>query len=152
MDSEPRVYRHVPWLVLTSCLAVGAAAIVPSLVAYAVRNAAFEPIVKTVVGVTLLLGFVAFLLLNWRIRTVVDDRGVTQHWISSSYRIPYEDITALETDEAAGRWFLRIHCGERTFEAIPCHRAYLLPFAGRPPRALTAVRLDIESSVAASGQ
>jgi hypothetical protein len=83
------------------------------------------------------------------------DRGrrnrVTQHWIVHRYRMPFDEITAVEPVHGHLRWFLRVHCDERTFEVIPSHT--LLPWALSsaigPPCALIAARQHIEQSVPA---
>jgi hypothetical protein len=85
------------------------------------------------------------LVLPWRIRTVVDDTGITQYWVRRSYRVLFTEVTAIETEYGLGRWFLRIHSGERTAEFVPCHM--LLSGRGVPPRTLRAARLDIDRAV-----
>ena len=105
-------------------------------------------VVKAGIGLAILAVLAALLLLTWRVRTVVDDEGVTQHWITRRFRMPYGEITAVETEQVPGRWFLRVHRGDRTFEVIPCQSPGPLAFSGatgRPPRALVAAQLDIET-------
>jgi hypothetical protein len=78
---------------------------------------------------------------------VVDDENVTQHWITSTYRIPLAEITGLERDADSHRWYLRVRTGEKTFEVIPCYvfRRPGGPFNTAPPRTLLAVQADIEA-------
>jgi hypothetical protein len=73
-------------------------------------------------------GVEAFVLLSWRIRTVVDDAGVTQRWILRRYRIPWSEVTALELVQSSHSWHVRVQCGERTFETIPCLRLFVFPW------------------------
>jgi hypothetical protein len=145
--TERRVYRHTPWLIVTTVVTALVVAMAVPLVGNAIRHPGLDKVLATTAALALMAGFVAFLLANWRIRTVVDGTGVTQHWISRTFHIPYEDITDLEPDQAGGRWFLRVFCGDRTFEVIPCHSAYLLGFPGggspQPPEALVAAHADI---------
>lgn len=151
--TERRVYRHTPWLILTTALTALVAAMTIPLLAGAIRDPGFEKVAGTTLALALMGGFAAFLLANWRIRTIVDETGVTQHWISRTFHIPYEDITDLEPDQAGGRWFLRVFCGDHTFEVIPCHTAFLLGFPGgatRPPPALAAAHADIAARWAGS--
>lgn len=148
MIGVPRVYRHAPWLVLTSVGALVVIAMTVPVAALPLRDPTFENIVKAGLGLAILAVLAALSLLTWRVRTVVDDEGVTQHWITRRFRMPYGEITAVETEQAPGRWFLRVHCGDRTFEVIPCQSPGPLAFSGatgRPPRALVAAQLDIET-------
>ncbi|WP_412734323.1 hypothetical protein [Krasilnikovia sp. MM14-A1259] len=149
--STPRVYRHRPFLALcAACLLLDAAGI-GQILTWAAHHPDLGSILRAMLGVLLLLAFAAFLVLSWRVRTVVDDTGITQHWITRSYRIPFAEITAIELEHVWRRWFLRIRCGEKTFEIIPCHTVlfHALSSAIGPPRALLAARNDIERSSAA---
>jgi hypothetical protein len=147
--TEPRVYRHVPWLVATVLLVLLLVVLLVPLAGVLIH----DPSVRTVAGTLLWLAFTgalgSFLVLSWRVRTVVDEHGVTQHWVTRSFRIRYADITAVERENVPGRWFLRLHCGERTFEVIPCQSLpfLLLPGHGRPPKALTAAHADITAAL-----
>ena len=79
-------------------------------------------------------------------RTLVDDSGVTQHWLTRSFHVPWDEITGLEIEHVYGRWFLRVLGDDRTIEIIPCHTylpMYLSDAIGRP-RALRAALADIE--------
>jgi hypothetical protein len=117
-----------------------------TLVRWFLNDPGYESALKAILFVVPLLGFAVFLVLFWRVRTVVDDTGVTQHWIRRSYRVPLAEITGIEADNGAGRWFLRLYCGERTFEIMPCFPALLGIGGGAPPRALIALRLNLEHS------
>lgn len=145
--STGRVYRHRPWRVSSSAGVLLLAGFTIPIWQHALFPFRIASIPIIFVGVTPIAALIAFLLLSLRIRTVVDDEAVTQHWISRSYRIPLDEITGIETDEGVGRWFLRLHCGERTFEVIPCPTVlWMLAQAIGPPRALLACRADIERS------
>jgi hypothetical protein len=149
-----RTYRHLPWLgwctfFLVAFGAGGVAAIVSM-----VREPAVDTITKGLFGLMLVVLFGAFPAGSFRIRTVVDDEAVTQHWITRSYRIPLNEITGLELDDGVQRWFLRVRQGEKTFEIIPCmviFRPHGLLFP-RPPRALFAVEADLTERLARRGE
>jgi hypothetical protein len=140
-----RVYRHRPFLAATVVGLLLVAGWIGAVVTSFVRDPGYESALKALLFGVPLFAFAAFLVLMWRVRTVVDDSGVTQYWIRRSYRVRFDDITAVETEYGQGRWFLRLHCGEQTFEFIPCHVPLLLGMggAGRPPRALRAVREEL---------
>lgn len=146
--ARARVFRHRPFLVVTGAclLLVGFSGY--QIVGWVVGHHDFASVVKAFLLLMLLLAFALFLVAFWRVRTVVDDGGVTQYWISRSYRMAYEEITAIELDHAYRRWFLRVRCGERTFEVIPCHTfsPFELSSAARPPRAILAVHRAIEEA------
>jgi len=143
----PRVYRHRPWLAGTVVLLALTTALAFPALHQAYRDPGLTSIATALVILIPLSAFAAYLVLSWRVRTEVDDEGVTQHWITRSYRIPFAEITALAPDFALYRWFLRIHCGDRTFETIPCQTVIWRPLAEAlgPPRALQAARADIEN-------
>ena len=145
--SAGRVYHHRPWRIFAGCGVLLFAGLTVPIGQHALRPLRIESVPILFVGVTPLAAMILFLLLSMRIRTVVDDEAVTQHWISRSFRIPLDEITAVETDEALGRWFVRLRRGERTYEVIPCQTTRTV-FAGAsgPPRALIACRADIERS------
>jgi hypothetical protein len=142
----PRAYRHRPWLVLTTLLMLFVLVSMVRIIEATVRAPGFEAVVRAVIVLVPLAVAVGLLGLTWRIRTVVDDSGVTQHWITRSFYIPYADITDLEPVHVYSRWFLRVHCGERTFEVIPCMTFIWQALAAAlgPPRAMVAARRDLE--------
>jgi hypothetical protein len=147
---EPRVYRHRPWIVVGVLLQL----LLLAPIAAAVSSAVVSPGIEsgaTALSLSGLLGLCGWLLvLSWRIRTVVDDEGVTQYWVTRSFRIRHSEITELEAEHVSSRWFLRAYCGERTFELIPCHTVIwsALSEALGPPRAMVAACRDIESCLA----
>jgi hypothetical protein len=116
-----------------------------------VREPSIDSVAKALVGLAPLSLLAAFLVVGGiRTRTVIDDGAVTQHWILRSYRIPFGEITGVEQERSAlYRWFLRVHCGERTFEVIPCQvfAAPGGPFSPGPPLAMLAVEAEIEARV-----
>ena len=137
-----RVYRHWPFLAGTVVCLIVVLGCIGQLVSWAAGHRDVESVVKVILFLVPLFALAAFLVLVWRVRTVVDDTGVTQHWILREYRVLFAEITAIEPEYALRRWFLRVHCGERTYEVIPCHT--FLPWELSPPRALVAARIDIE--------
>ena len=147
MVGVPKVYRYAPWLVLTAAGAILVIAMAVPVVGVALRTPTVDTIVKATLGLAVLAALEALLLLTWRVRTVVDDEGVTQHWIMRRFHLPYEDITALETERTDRRWFVRVHCGDRTFEVIPCPSPLATLFPGATqqlPRVLMTARDDIQ--------
>ncbi|GAB1639783.1 hypothetical protein [Krasilnikovia sp. MM14-A1259] len=146
--STPRVYRHRPFLAACAACLVFDTVGIGQLLTWAAHHPDLDSVLRAALGILLLLAFAAFLVLSWRVRTIVDDTGITQHWITRSYRMPYAEITAIEQEHVWQRWFLRVRCGEKTFEIIPCHTVLSHAFSGAigPPRALLAARDDIERS------
>ncbi|WP_306204484.1 hypothetical protein [Actinoplanes sp. RD1] len=145
-----RTYRHWPWIVVNAAILLGVAALMVTLVVRAVRAPGFELVVTTTLAEVLLAVIALLLVRSRRIRTEIDDTAVTQHWVTRSFRIPFDEITAVEVTPEWGRWFLRIRCGERTYEVIPCHNImFSIRPANRPPRALSAVLDDLELRLAA---
>lgn len=111
MSERPaRVYRHWPFLASTVFLLLLEVDFVVMLVSWVVRAPSYESVVESILALVPLLAFGTFLVLVWRIRTVVDDTGVSQYWIRRSYRVPRAEITAVETENGLGRWFLRVYC------------------------------------------
>jgi hypothetical protein len=120
------------------------AGFIAQLIDYVAATPSIETVAKALLFVVPMLAFEAFLILNFRVRTVVDGTGVTQHWITSSYHLPYEEITDVEPVHTHLRWYLRVHCGDRTFETIPCNSAsFLLAAALGAPLAMRAAEADI---------
>ena len=140
------VYRHRPWLAWSVVLLL----LLAAMLAPFVLRTAREPGIATVAGLftaALPIGaLAAFLVLGFRVRTEIDHEGLTQHWITTRYRIPFDEITAVEWDESGRRWFLRVWCGDRSFEVMPCQT--LGPFAPKPPHAMVAVSLAIDDHLA----
>jgi hypothetical protein len=142
------VYRYRPFLVLVTVVQV----IVVVMIAATVGHAAARPDISTVCGAVAVVSFLGASLVGlgtfWKHRTVIDATGVTQHWVVSTYRMPFDQITGVEDVFAGRRWFLRVYCGERTFEVIPC-QLYLPTAIGapRPPRVMAEVRAAIEQSL-----
>lgn len=151
---DVRVYRHRPFLAATVLGLLLVAAGIWTIVSWFVRGPSYESGVKALLFLVPLLAFAAFLVLSWRVRTVVDDTGVTQYWIRRSYRVPFAEITGIEVDYGSGRWFLRVHSGERSAEIIPCHivRPWSRGAAGVPPRTLIDVRVDLEQAMVLDGR
>ena len=137
-----RTYRHVPWLVASMVVLLVDASWIGALVFRGVENPSYEYWVKAVLFLLPLGAFAYFLVGQLRIRTVIDDEAVTQHWITKSFRIPLDEITGMEMDEAGRRHFLRVFRGEETYEIIPCHTVWG-PFAAKAPRALTRVEAEL---------
>ncbi|MFI1988788.1 hypothetical protein [Actinoplanes sp. NPDC020271] len=142
-----RIHRYVSWqfavivVVLTASFGGALAQVLGEEAIAAATKAPFLILVYVVL--------VAFPVLSLRRRTVVDDEAVTQHWITSSYRIPLDEITGIERDGDYYRWFLRVRAGERTFEVIPCY-VFRRPggvFSPGPPRALLAAEDDIRRRI-----
>ena len=139
------MYRHISWAFL-AVIAILTFSFGASLVAL-LREVNIATICKAAFLILIYLVLVAFPVLSLRWRTVIDDENVTQHWITSTYRIRIAEITGLERDADSHRWYLRIRTGEKTFEVIPC---YVLrrpggAFNTAPPRTLLAVEADIET-------
>ena len=143
------MYRHRPWLILCAVVAVLVAVIIAQVVDYVVAAPSIDSVAKALLFIVPMLVFEAFLILSFRVRTIVDDAGVTQHWIASSFHLPYDEITDVEPVHTPLRWFLRVYCGDRTFEIIPCHTYVWSPLAAAlgPPRAMRAVEADIRRLV-----
>jgi hypothetical protein len=145
-----RVYRYRPFLFWSVVPLVMVASTISALIWPVGVDRDFEYLLKAVPIGLLALAFGAFLVLMWRVRTVIDETGVTQHWISRSYRVSFDEITAVETDLFVVRWFLRVQCGEETAEFFPCFVIRPMGGAGGvPPRALRAFRREIEQRCAA---
>jgi hypothetical protein len=146
-----RTYRHVPWLVGLSIITVGAVAALVRIVVGTAAQPSLESVLKALLGVLLLTVVIAFAVLNWRVRTVVDAGGVTQYWMTRSFHVLWTEITALEVEHVYSRWFIRATCGDSTYEIITCPTylpSYLSDAIGRP-RALRAALADIEHRLAA---
>ncbi|KUL37575.1 hypothetical protein [Actinoplanes awajinensis] len=145
--NEARVYRHVPWLFAAGLIVAALTGAVGAGLVTLLHELSVATVCKAAVALLFYVVVVAFPLLSFRWRTVIDDEAVTQHWITRTYRIPLAEITGLERDAAAHRWFLRIHAGEKTFEVIPCP-VYRRPggaFGATPPRTLLAAEADLEA-------
>jgi hypothetical protein len=112
-EDSVRVYRHRPWLVLNTLVAVFMGGWIVALIGYAVRAPSIETVAKVLLLLVPLGAFEAYLVLAFRIRTVVDGTGITQQWILRSYRMPYAEVTGLEPVHTYLRWYLRVHCGDR---------------------------------------
>src|SRR5687767_5070504 len=107
-----RSYRHVPWLVWCSVFLLALAGGLVAVIASVIANPAVDTVSKAVFGVFLIVLFGAFPLASFRMRTVIDDEAVTQHWITSRYRIPLDEITGVElADDGSHRWFVRVFRG-----------------------------------------
>lgn len=145
-------YRHLPWLGWSALLLL-----LLGLVTVPILTAAFSaPSVRTVAaaytGLLPITALGTLLVLGCRVRTVVDDEGITQYWITRSYRIRWDEVTGLERDGAFYRWFLRVYCRDgRTFEIIPCQMLVSPggPLSPRPPKAMLAVEAIVEQRLAA---
>jgi len=137
-----RTYRHVPWLVASTVVLLIDAGWIGALLYRGFADPSYEYWVKAVLFLLPLGAFAYFLVGQFRVRTVIDDEAVTQHWITKSFRIPLHEITGMEMDEAGRRFFLRVFRGEETYELIPCHTV-LAPFAVKAPRALVRVEAEL---------
>jgi hypothetical protein len=136
------IYRYKPWLVASGAALVLVLIAIGAAVRLVIVRPGLDSAAKALILIVPLGAMAAFLVLGARIRTVVDDETVTQHWIRRSFRIPLDDISAVQIDEGQGRFFLRLHCGDRAFEVIPCQT--VLPRAMlRMPLVLLAVRQDV---------
>jgi putative Ca2+/H+ antiporter (TMEM165/GDT1 family) len=113
-------YRHRAWVVVTAVFLAADLAGLVSVVAGTLTDWAFASTVKGVVSAFFLLVVAAVLVAGLRIRTEVDSEAVTQHWVTRSFRIPFAEITGVEVAHAMRRSFLRVRCGERTYEVLPC--------------------------------
>ena len=145
-----RVYRHRPWLVLLTLVALALAAVVVKVVTMTVAEPGIQQVSRAVLVTAPLLVAAALCLLAYRIRTVIDDDGVTQHWVTRSFHVRFADITGVEVDHVYTRWFVRLYRGDETFEVIPCHTVLLhaLSEVIGPPRALVYARADIDRRLA----
>lgn len=148
--SRAITYRHWPFHVATTFGAGVVIAVLVLDVVSVVRDPSVEQTLMAVLLGVPLLAADAFFLLYWRVRTVVDAHGITQHWIRTSHHIPFAEITDLEAQHYFARWFLRIYCtGGRTFEVIPSPNVLpgYLALAIGPPRALAACCRHIERAL-----
>lgn len=145
-----RAYRYRPFLLWSLVPLVMAGSAIRALIWPVGVDRDLGYLLKAAPIGLLALAFGAFIVLMWRVRTVIDETGVTQHWISRSYRVSFDEITAVETDLFGSRWFLRVYHGEETAEFFPCF--VIRPMGGVggvPPRALRAFRREIEQRCAA---
>jgi hypothetical protein len=149
---SPRAYRHRPWLVFSFVAPALLVAMAAPAVRPAIQTPGIESVAAGIVILAPLSALAAFLLLGSRVRTIVDDEGITQHWILRHHRMEFIDITGIEVDRAFRRWFLRVRCGEQTFEVIPCQTILWsgMSEALGPPRAMQACMDDIERRWAAA--
>ncbi|NJC73655.1 hypothetical protein HC031_28605 [Planosporangium thailandense] len=119
-----RSYRHRPWLAFTVVVSPVLLSFVGVVLVHAVTHPSYRSLMAVLVALAFFGGAQAFVVLSWRMRTVVDDAGVTQYWILRQYRMQWSEVTAMELVRSVRRWYVRIHCGERTFETIPCLQLY----------------------------
>ncbi|WP_328476587.1 hypothetical protein OHA21_22270 [Actinoplanes sp. NBC_00393] len=142
-----RTYRYRPWLAWSAVVLLFTIGFAVPVVGYVFREASIAAVAKAFLILVPLTAFAAFLIGGCRVRTVIDDEAITQHWITSTYRIPYAEITGLERDASSSRWFLRILRGEQTYEVIPCQQMALLGglLQPGPPLVLLAVEAEIEA-------
>lgn len=147
-NASGRVYRDWFWrgflLVVSLILLSGMAAAVVTTV----RRPNPERVVAVLFLLAALGALQAFAVLSWRIRTVVDDDGVTQYWVTRSYRIPWSEVTGMELAQGMGRWYVQVSRGEQTFEVMPCNRPPSWPF-GNPPGVLFDAYQDMRARWAA---
>lgn len=138
-----RVYRDRFWRGLTLLVGLVAVAGIAALTARAVRSPGVGSVVAALPVGAALIALTTYMALGWRVHTVVDDTGLTQHWISGQYRIEWPEVTDVEMDQAGGywaRWFIRVYRGEHTFETVPC---WWWPWASVPPPTLLVAYRDI---------
>lgn len=147
-----RTYRYLPWLGWCSFLLLALASGAVLIVLPVIREPSADTGAKAAFGVFLAVVFALFPLGSFRMRTVIDDEAITQHWITRSYRIPLDEVTDVELAGGDHRWFLRVFRGEQTYEIIPClviaaPSGYLGP---RPPAVLSEVADDLETRLRGS--
>ncbi|KHD72166.1 hypothetical protein [Actinoplanes utahensis] len=140
-----RTYRHVPWLVVSALVLLFAGGTAATIIDRAIDEGTYEYWVKAMLFLVPIALFLFFVAGQFRVRTVIDDEAVSQFWVTRSHRIPLDEITGIEMDEAGRRFFLRVFRGEETYEVIPCHVVWA-PFMTKAPRAAVRVEADLRRS------